>query len=137
MTKIWGYTPSATLPSPKILGSEIKVIKQVFSALLFRDGVKGVCVQIEDSMDSARVKIQLIIDDDVILTSYFSPTEKKEYDFTMEKIVIPKVKIEVLFVIESGTVILSVSAIGSGMGFQQIGGEYTPTNHFSLGLIIP
>lgn len=136
MIKVWGYTPSATLPSPKILGVDIKEVKQVFSALLFRDGVKGVCIQIERIEGHPKAIIQLLIDDTVALTTHFSPTESKEFYYEMEETIDPKIKIEVVFKVEQGSISLPVSAIGNGMGFQKIADDFVPMNHLGLGLII-
>lgn len=137
MTKIWGYTPTAVLSTQKLLSGEFTEIKQVFSALLFREGVKGVCIKIEEVAESTQICVQLQVDENIVLTSHFSAKETGEYDFTMEEIVIPKVKIEVLLTLESGDLVIPISAIGNGMGFQKIKGEFSPTNHFGLGLIIP
>ncbi|MHA1200932.1 MAG: hypothetical protein ACTSQ4_00225 [Candidatus Heimdallarchaeaceae archaeon] len=137
MIKVWGYTPSATLPSPKILGAGIEEVKQVFSALLFRDGVKGVCVQIEKIEGHPKAIIQLFIDDTVVLTTNFSPTESKDFCYEIEETINPKIKIEVVFKVEQGSISLPVSAIGSGMGFQKINNDFVPMNHLGLGLIIP
>ena len=136
MIKVWGYTPSATLHSPKALGADVKEVKQVFSALLFRVGVKGVCVQIERIEGHSKVIIQLLIDDNVVLTTHFSPTESKEFCYEIEETIIPRTKIEVVFKVEQGSISLPVSAIGNGMGFQKIAGDFVPMNHLGLGLII-
>lgn len=136
MIKVWGYTPSATLPSPKTLGVDVKEVKQVFSALLFREGVKGVCVQIERIERLPKAIIQLLIDDNVVLTTHFSPTEAKEFRYEMKETVNPKIKIEVVFKVEQGSISLPVSSIGIGMGFQKIARDFVPMNHLGLGLII-
>ncbi len=136
MIKIWGYTPSATLPSSKTLGVDIDEVKQVFSALLFKEGVKGVVVQIEQIGSNPKAIIQLVIDDNVVLTTHFSPREAKEFCYEIDETVYPKIKIEVVFKVEQGTISLPVSAIGNGMGFQKIADDYVPMNHLGLGLII-
>lgn len=137
MINVWGYTPSDTLLLPKTLGVDIKEAKQVFSALLFRDGVRGVCTQIESIEGHPKVTIQLVIDDTVVLTTHFSPTESKEFYYEMEETINPKTKIEVVFKVEQGSVSLPVSAIGNGMGFQKIDDDFVPMNHLGLGLIVP
>ena len=137
MIKVWGYTPSDTLPSPKTLGVDINEVKQVFSALLFKEGVKGVVVLIERIGGHPKVIIQLVIDDSVVLTTHFSPKEAKEFCYEIKETVNPKIKIEVVFKVEQGTISLPVSAIGNGMGFQKIAEDYVPMNHLGLGLIIP
>ena len=136
MIKIWGYSPSATLPSPKILGVDVKEVKQVFSALLFREGVKGVCAQIKRIEGNPNAIIQLLIDDTVVLTTNFSPAESKEIHYELKEKVIPKIKIEVVFKVEQGSISLPVSAIGNGMGFQKIAGDYVTLNDLCVGLII-
>jgi len=136
MIKVWGYTPSATLPSLKTLGIDIKEVKQVFSALLFREGVKGACVQINRIEGHPKAIIQLLIDDTAVLTTHFSPTESKEYYYEIEETTHPKIKIEVVFKVKQGSISLPVSAIGNGMGFQKIDDDFVPMNHLGLGLII-
>ncbi len=136
MIKVWGYTPSATLPSPKTLGVDINDVKQVFSALLFKEGVKGVVVKIEEITGQPKANIQLVIDDTIVLTVDFSPKEAKEYCYEMEETVNPKIKIEVIFKVEQGTISLPVSAVGNGMGFQKTADDFLPMNHLGLGLII-
>ena len=136
MIKVWGYTPSATLPLPKILGVDVKEVKQVFSALLFKEGVKGVCVQIDRIEGHSKTIIQLLIDDNVVLTNHFSPTESKEFHYEMKETITPKIKIEVVFKVEQGSISLPVSSIGNGMGFQKIADDFIPMNHLGLGLII-
>ena len=136
MIKVWGYTPSATLPLLKILGIDVKEVKQVFSALLFKEGVKGVCVQIERIEGPSKAIIQLLIDDKIVLTNHFSPTESKEFHFEMKETINPKIKIEVVFKVEQGSISLPVSSIGNGMGFQKIADDFVPMNHLGLGLII-
>lgn len=136
MIKVWGYTPSATLPSLKTLGADINDVKQVFSALLFKEGVKGVVVKIEKIVDQPKANIQLVIDDNIVLTVDFSPKEAKVFCYEIDETVNPKTKIEVVFKVEQGTISLPVSAVGNGMGFQKIDGDFLPMNHLGLGLII-
>ncbi|MHA1346230.1 MAG: hypothetical protein ACTSVO_04415 [Candidatus Heimdallarchaeaceae archaeon] len=137
MLKVWGYTPSAVLASPKLLGVSIKEVKQVFSALLFKEGVKGVCIQIEQIEEHPKAIVQLVIDNTTVLTAHFSPTKPKEFYFEMENIMIPELKIEVVFKVEQGSISLPMSAIGNGMGFQKKDDDFVPMNHLGLGLIIP
>ena len=137
MNIIWGYTPTEEEPILKKLGSEIIEAKQVFSALIFRQGIKGICIQIDSLEDNPEVTLDLIVDDIKILTSTFSPAIPKKYRFEIEEINYPKLKIEVIISINQGSISLPISAVGNGMGFQKIENKFVPTKHFGLGLIVP
>ena len=137
MNCIWGYTASSTLAEQKELGSEIKEAKQIFSALLFKDGITGMCAVISRSTEESVVVLELIIDDEVVTSVDFSPVKEGEFYFELEEKVIPQIKIEVKIKVLEGMVSLPKSAIGNGMGYQLVDKEFVPTNHLGLGLIIP
>ena len=137
MNCIWGYTSSSKLNMEKILGNEIKEAKQIFSALLFKAGISGVCVVFTKITRNPLVVLELIIDDNLISSFDFSPTREGEYSFELVEQVIPQSKIEVKIKVLEGQVNLPLSAIGNGMGYQLVDREFVPTNHLGLGLIIP
>ena len=80
--------------------------------------------------------MKLVIDSKVVHETSFSPTETTEYFFEFEEIFYPEVKIEIIMEVEDGTVLLPISSIGNGMGFQKIQGKFVPTKHLALGLIL-
>lgn len=137
MTIIWGYDSSIPLSSFKKIGEDIKEAKQVFSALLFRAGIKGVIVYIADFTENVKVKMLLMVDSKKVLEIHFNPETKGEHLFEADSIFYPKIKIEVVIAVKNGRVNLPLSSIGSGMGFQKLEDQFVPTNHLGLGLIIP
>ncbi len=137
MTIIWGYTPSTPLSSFKKIGEDVKEAKQVFSALLFKAGIKGVIVYIADFTENVKVKVQLVVDSKEALEIHFSPEKTGEHLFEADSIFYPKIQIEVIIVVKNGRVNLPLSSIGSGMGFQKLEDQFVPTNHLGLGLVIP
>ncbi len=137
MTIIWGYDPSTALSSFKKIGEDIKEAKQVFSALLFKAGVKGVIVYIADFTENVKVKMQLMVDSKEVFEIHFSPEKTGEHLFEADSVFYPKIKIEVVFAVKNGRVNLPLSSIGSGMGFQKLEDQFVPTNHLGLGLVIP
>ncbi len=137
MNCIWGYTSSSTLDTQKELGKEIKEAKQLFSALLFKEGISGICVVITKLSDKPLIELELVVDEEIISSYELSPTQKGEFPFELEEKIIPVTKIEVKIKVLEGLVSLPISAIGNGMGFQLVDNEFVPTNHLGLGLIIP
>jgi len=137
MKIIWGYTPEDLLETSKEIGVDILSVKQLFSALLFKNGIKGISIEIVSYTDNAAVNISLIIDSAKVFDEDFSPKESKRYDFLLSEIVFPSSKIEVELTVKEGSVTLPISSIGVGMGFQKQSDKYLPTNHIALGLILP
>ncbi len=137
MEIIWGYSPEKTLDYTKRIGKEVVAVKQIFSALLFKTGIKGVCAKIDSFKVNTSVNIELDIDSAKIFEENFFPNKAKIYYFELPKTILPKSKIEVLLNVENGYVTLPLSAIGTGMGFQKIDQDFQPTNHLALGLLIP
>ncbi len=136
MTIIWGYSPDSKLPKNKIISLDISEVKQVFSALLFNEGIKGIIIRIESIQEQTEVVMKLIIDDEVVISENLFPSESGDFSFEAEEILLPKTKIEVAVEIIKGCIQLPISAIGNGMGFQKKDGLYQPTNHLGLGLIL-
>ena len=137
MNCIWGYTSSSALAVEKELGKEIKEAKQVFSALLFKEGISGMCVVFTKSSEKPMVVLELIVDERTLSSIDFSPTGEGEFSFELDEKVIPQTKIEIKIRVIEGLVSLPISAIGNGMGYQLVDKEFVPTNHLGLGLIIP
>ncbi len=137
MVIIWGYTPSETLSNNKIVGEGISEIKQMFSALLFKTGVKGFAVKLEEISPLSQVKLALVIDSQPISETTISPEKAGEFSFDLDELVIPKTKIEVVLIVLKGFIEVSISSIGTGMGFQKVDNEFVPTNHLALGVVIP
>ena len=137
MQIIWGYTPEDILTSNKIVGGEIIAVKQVFSALLFKEGVQGMCVNFVSVEKNAEVNIELFVDSEKVLEEKFSPAKAQEYYFKLVELIIPKLKIEIILHVVAGLVTLPLSSIGTGMGFQKTADDYQPTNHLALGLLVP
>ncbi len=136
MVIIWGYTPSEALPNNKIIGERVNVIKQLFSAILFKTGIKGICVNLGGISQKPVVKLDLVIDSESIYETSFSPKRARKYSFELDEIIFPKTKIEVVMSVSNGSVEVAISPIGTGMGFQKQDDEFVPTNHFPLGVII-
>ncbi|MCE7739158.1 MAG: hypothetical protein KAU62_18210 [Candidatus Heimdallarchaeota archaeon] len=136
MVIIWGYTPSEALPNSKIIGEGVNEIKQLFSAILFKTGIKGICVNLEGISKKPVVKLSLVIDSESIYETSFSPERAREYSYELDETVFPKTKIEVVMSVSNGSVEVAISPIGIGMGFQKQDGEFVPTNHLALGVII-
>ncbi|MHA1399888.1 MAG: hypothetical protein ACTSQE_06050 [Candidatus Heimdallarchaeaceae archaeon] len=132
----WGYNHESPLSHLKYVGSDISSIKQVFSSLLFRQGILGAAIKLAAIKGQPRVEIKLVVDDEIMLQSYFSPMERKEYIFTLEQPVIPKTKIEIIVSVQDGEIGLQTSSIGSGMGFQLQADNFVPSAHFPVGLIV-
>lgn len=137
MEIIWGYTATEILPSLKKVGKDIKEVKQVFSAILFKNGINGVAIKINEIKKEPRIKISLFVDDRISKNEDFSPQNSGEYSFMTNEVFVPKTKIEVLVKVDEGMIFLPISAIGTGMGFHKINDNFVPTNHLPLGLIIP
>jgi len=137
MVTIWGYTSSETLENNKEVGREIKAVKQLFSALLFKSGIKAISTEIASVQENTTARISLYIDDKKVHEYDFSPEEAKFYSFGLEEIVYPKSKIEVVLEVITGLLEIPISSIGIGMGFQRTDQEYLPTNHLALGLFCP
>ena len=137
MEIIWGYTPSETLPNSKVIGEEISEIKQMYSALLFKTGVLGFSVKLEEIAHKPLVKLVLVIDSQLVFETTISPDSAGEFSFNLDELVIPKIKIEVGLLVLKGLLEISISSIGTGMGFQKIDDEFVPTNHLALGVIGP
>jgi hypothetical protein len=136
MVIIWGFSPDSKLPRSKEIGPEITEVKQVFSALLFKEGIKGIIIRLESIHKQTEVRMKLIIDDEVCISENL--ITKIPGDFTLEtkETLLPKTKIEVAVEVITGCIQLPISAIGNGMGFQKVDGSFQPTNHLGLGLII-
>ncbi|MCE7742054.1 MAG: hypothetical protein GOP50_06315 [Candidatus Heimdallarchaeota archaeon] len=137
MQVIWGYSPEEILDFYKEVGNEIVAVKQLFSALLFKNGIKGICAKIATSESNSLIQIELHIDSEKVFEEVISPNEKQEYFFELDEVIVPEIKIEVILQVKNGSVQLPLSSIGTGMGFQKTTGDYQPTNHLALGLIIP
>jgi hypothetical protein len=137
MTIIWGYTRSEKLSTDEIIGERVKEIKQMFSALIFKNGLKGFSVNFEAIHHLPVIKFSLIIDSIAVDVITFSPERSGEFTFILDEIVYPKSKIEVSMEVLKGSVEISTSSIGTGMGFQKIDDAFVPTYHFALGLIVP
>lgn len=136
MVIIWGYTPSETLPNNKIVGDGVNEIKQLFSALLFKTGIKGICVILEGISQKPVVKLSLVVDSESIYETSFSPARAREFSFELDETVFPKTKIEIVMSVSVGSVEVAISPIGIGMGFQKQNDEFVPTNHLALGVVI-
>ena len=136
MPIIWGYSPDSKLPKNKEIGLDVTVVKQIFSALLFKEGITGVIIRIESIQEQTEAVMKLIIDDKIVLSENFFPTVPGDFTFKTDNTLLPKTKIEIAFEIIKGRIQLPISAIGNGMGFQKKDGSYQPTNHFALGLVI-
>ena len=134
---IWGYTPTEVLSSLKEVGNEIKEVKQIFSALIFKNGISGITIKISEIKKEPRITISLSVDDEIIKSLDFSPDSSGEFSFEMEEKIIPKTKIEVAIRIDEGVIFLPISTIGTGMGYHKINDDFVPTNHLPLGLIVP
>lgn len=137
MTIIWGFSTDEKLTESKRIGKEISEVKQIFSALLFKSGIKGVIVQIESILESGEATIQLVIDNECCFSKNLSLRKPGEHMFEMEDVIIPQTKIEIILAVTHGYIELPTSSIGNGMGFQKINDTYQPTKHLGLGLIIP
>lgn len=137
MVIIWGYTPANTLKKNKKIGGELKEVKQLFSALLFQTGIKGICVNIAKVQKNTSARISLHIDSEKVFEEDFFPEIAQEYFFKLWEEKKADIKIEIVFQIIKGSVELPTSAIGIGMGFLKTGKEFLPTNHLALGLILP
>ena len=137
MEIIWGYTPSETLPNSKVIGEEISEIKQMYSALLFKTGVLGFSAKLEKISHNTLVKLVLVIDSQLVFETTISPESAGEFSFKLNESIIPKTKIEVGLLVLEGLLEISISSIGTGMGFQKIDDEFVPTNHLALGVIVP
>ncbi|NPD88551.1 MAG: hypothetical protein HGN29_07495 [Asgard group archaeon] len=136
MTIIWGYSPDSKLPRSKKIGHAIPEVKQVFSALLFKEGINGIIIRIESIQEQTEAIMKLIIDDEVVISENLVSTVPGDFTFKTEDTLLPKTKIEVAVEIIKGCIQLPISAIGNGMGFQKKDGSYLPTNHLGLGLIL-
>ncbi len=137
MNIIWGFSSEEKLLESKKIGKEILEVKQVFSALLFKSGIKGLIVRIESIIETGEAVVQLAIDDEQCLSKALSLKEPGEYSFEMKDVKIPHTKIEVILEVTKGCIELPTSSIGNGMGFQKRNDTYQPTKHLGLGLIIP
>ena len=137
MTVVWGYSPEETLELTKEVGKEVQAVKQVFSALLFKAGIKGICTRIPQFEDNTSVIIKLYIDSIKVFKEEFSPQGTIDYYFELPDVIYPKSKIEVVLEVKRGFVTLPVSSIGTGMGFQKTDDKFQPTNHLPIGLILP
>ncbi len=137
MVLIWGYTSTNTLEKNKEIGRGVQEVKQLFSALLFQTGIKGVCVNIAAFHENTTARISLYIDSEKVFETDFSPEEAREYIFELENKVHPVLKIEVALQVIEGLVEVPLSSIGIGMGFQRTNEDFLPTNHLALGLILP
>lgn len=137
MEIIWGYSPEKTLDFTKEIGEKVIAVKQVFAALLFKTGIKGICTKIDSFKANTSVNIELDIDSVKVFEEKFYPNRAKIYYFELPEVIKPKLKIEVLLNVENGYVTLPLSSIGTGMGFQKTDQDFQPTNHLALGLLIP
>ena len=137
LTVIWGYSPDDKLNQNKVIGQEISEMKQVFSALLFESGINGIIIRIESIQKKTEAIMQLIVDNELIISENFYPTKPGDFKFNTKDTIRPKTKIEVVVKLISGSMHLPISAIGNGMGFLKRNETYKPTNHLGLGLIIP
>ncbi len=136
MTIIWGYSANEELPKIKELGKEITEAKQVFSALLFKEGIKGLVIRIESILEETEAILQLIIDGEICLSENLLPAEPGDFTFEMKEVMFPETKIEAVVKIIKGCIQLPTSSIGNGMGFQKKDDNFQPTKHLGLGLII-
>ncbi len=131
----WAYDEKAKLDKLKYVGKEIKAIKQLFSAFLYREGVQGVAVSIASVSGNPKVEVRLIADEIVKFRSIFSPTLPDTYIFSSDGPIIAKKKIEIELEVTNGEIGLKISSIGVGMGFMRKEDSYVPTMHMSIGLI--
>ena len=136
MTIIWGYSPESKLSNSKEIGTNILEVKQVFSALLFKEGISGIVIRVDEVEDQTQVIAHLVVDDESILSESFYPKEAGDFSFKTENLVRPITKIEAGIEIIKGSLRLPTSVIGNGMGFQKVDEKFQPTNHLCLGLII-
>lgn len=133
---IWGYDPYSLLPSPKIVGEDITTIKQIFSAIIFKKGVMGLVVSLEQNTGNPTINIQVKIDEELkFRTSLQAPLEK-EYVLDFKQVYYPKAKLEIILEVKNGTVKLQTSAIGNGMGFIKKENKFIPSTHFPVGFVI-
>lgn len=114
----------------------MKEAKQVFSAILFKKGIKGIAINIDKVEENPQIKLNLVIDELIVFEKHLSQTNTGECSFMMEKEIIPISKIEICVVVEKGIVYFPVSAIGTGMGFHKKSNKFVPTNHLPLGIIV-
>jgi len=133
---IWGYDPSALLPTPKTIGSDITIVKQLFSALLFQKGVSGIILNIGEYRGTPTLKISAHIDERMILQKSLSAPLENEYYFEFSNIIYPKNKLEIFIEVQGGTVDFPTSSIGNGMGFIQKDNRFVPTTHFPVGFVL-
>jgi len=136
MTIIWGYSSEDTLSKGKEVGKEVIKVKQIFSALLFREGIKGMSIRIESFEKETEAVLELIIDDETILSSEFSPSETGDLIFEIPDKIIPQTKIEIIAKVTKGALVLPISSIGNGMGFHMRDDSYIPTTHLGLGILL-
>ena len=136
MEIIWGYTASEEMLERREIGNEVKEVKQLFSALLFKSGIKGISAVILGITGSPQITMSLEIDSKQVFVKNFSPIEAEEFYFNSNRIFYPETKIEIFMKVENGTVFIPISSIGNGMGYQKSKEEFQPTKHFALGLII-
>ena len=109
----------------------------MYSALLFKTGVLGFSAKLEKISHNTLVKLVLVIDSQLVFETTISPESAGEFSFKLNELIIPKTKIEVGLLVLGGLLEISISSIGTGMGFQKIDDEFVPTNHLALGVIVP
>jgi hypothetical protein len=136
MVVIWGYSPDSKLPKNKVLGNDISEVKQVFSALLFTEGINGIIIRIESVKGQSEIVVKLVVDDINIISTNCFPKEAGDFEFNTNDLVKPTTKIEVIVKIIKGCIHLPTSVIGNGMGFQKREEGFQPTNHLGVGLVI-
>ncbi len=113
----------------------MKEAKQVFSAIIFKKGIKGIAINIDKVEENPQIKLNLVIDEVIVFEKHLSPPNTGECTFMMEKEIIPISKIEICVAVEKGIIYLPISAIGTGMGFHKKSDGFVPTNHLPLGII--
>ncbi|MHA1258842.1 MAG: hypothetical protein ACTSSG_02125 [Candidatus Heimdallarchaeaceae archaeon] len=137
MNIIWGYSSEEKQISSKLIGQDIKEIKQTFSSLLFPKGVQGVAIVLKEILNSPVLTLSLVIDEKEVFSTSFSPSSATFFFFQTKKRYFAQSKIEVFLSSQEGSVSIPTSSIGTGMGFLKREDDFIATQHFALGLLIP
>ncbi|MCG3222243.1 MAG: hypothetical protein H7641_12765, partial [Candidatus Heimdallarchaeota archaeon] len=85
MTIIWGYSPESKLSKNKEIGHVIPEVKQVFSALLFKEGINGIIIRIVSVQEETEAVMQLIIDDEVAISENLFLSASGDFTFEAEE----------------------------------------------------
>ncbi len=145
MKTIWGYSESDS-NSTKLIGSENDVnaslstiypkAKQVFSALVAKEEIKGISIHIENIICKALVTVCLIIDDEKVYEQTLTVTENGIKEFLIKKILTAKTKIEIEISVKEGVISVPTSSIGIGMGYIFTNETYLPSQHLAFGVMV-